>query len=165
MSYPSKSGLGIVFLSLALAPGSTFAQSLQDIAGAWQLVSAKSIHEGKKTDIYGAHPRGIFTIETNGRYVLVVRRADLPKIASNNRTTATAEENNAIVDGSMAHYGTLGVDAASHTLDFHIETSIFPNWDGVEQKRAFTLDGVELHYANKSGSTGTATELVWKRIK
>jgi hypothetical protein len=165
VNHSFKSIICTLCLPLGFAAGNVFAQSLQDIAGAWQLVSAKSIHAGEKTDMYGAHPRGIFTIETNGRYVLVVRRANLPKIASNNRTTATAEENNAIVDGSMAHYGTLGVDAASHTLDFHIETSIYPNWDGVEQKRAFTLDGNELHYANKMGSTGSATELVWKRIK
>jgi len=164
MGHPLRNIAAISALLLALAMGSASAQSLQDIAGVWKLVSAQSIHEGRKTDMYGAHPRGIFTIEANGRYVLIVRRADLPKVASNNRTTATAAENNAIVDGSMAHYGTLAVDAANHTLDFRIETSTYPNWDGIEQKRTFTLQGDELRYANKSGSTGSATELIWKRI-
>ena len=47
------------------------------------------------------------TVDANGRYVLVIARADLPKVASNNRTMATPEESQAIVQGSIAHFGTV----------------------------------------------------------
>lgn len=150
---------------LAFSMGDVFAQSLQDIAGAWKLFSARSIHEGKKIDMYGPNPRGMMSIEANGRYMMMVARANLPKVAAGDRTRATAEENNAIVDGSIAHFGTISVDAAAHTLDLHIEASTYPNWDGADQKRRFTVDGDELRYSNASGSTGTGTDLVWKRIR
>jgi hypothetical protein len=156
--------IGSLVLLLIFATNSASAQSLQDISGAWKLVSAVHEQQGKKVDMYGAHPRGVLMIEANGRYVTVIARANLPKIASNNRTTATAEENNAIVDGSMAHFGTVTVDSTNHTLDFRIETSTYANWDGIEQKRAFKVEGDELRYTNSSGTTGSATELVWKRI-
>src|SRR5216117_4082860 len=55
---------------------------------------------------------------SNGRYVIAFSRADLPKVASNNRTTATAEENKAIVGGSLAHFGTVSVNATDKTFTF-----------------------------------------------
>jgi len=56
------------------------------------------------------------------------------------------------------------LDSASKTLDFRIETSTFPNWDGIDQKRAFTLHDDELRYTVAAGSAGTSSALVWKRI-
>jgi hypothetical protein len=50
-------------------------------------------------------------------------------------------------------------------ITFKIETSTFPNWDGIEQKRPFTITGDELQYtvpAQSGGGTGT---VVWKRAK
>ena len=61
-------------------------------------------------------------MDANGRYVLAIARADLPKVASNNRTTATPEENKAIVQGSLTHFGTVSVNAADKTMTFKIET-------------------------------------------
>ena len=151
-------------LLLIACTGTVSAQSLQDLAGAWKLVSVVSEHQGKTSDMYGPHPRGILTIEANGRYVLVVARAHPPKVASHNRTTATDDENKAIVSGSIAHFGTLTVDSANKTLDFRIETSTFPNWDGIDQKRAFTVHDDELRYTVAAGSAGTSSALVWKRI-
>jgi hypothetical protein len=103
-------------------------------------------------------------IDTKGRYVVALARNGLPKLASNNRTTATAAESKAIVDGSIFHFGTISINAADKTLTFRIETSTFPNWDGVEQKRTFTLTGNELTYTNP-GSGGGMVTAVWKRAK
>jgi len=107
----------------------------------------------------------ILTVDANGRYVLVIARADLPKVASNNRTTATPEENKAIVQGSGAHFGTLSVNAADKTITFKIETSLFPNWDGTEQKRPFTVTGDELTYTVPAASGGGTATVVWQRAK
>jgi len=40
------------------------------------------------------------------RFSFILTRPDLPKFASNNRGTGTAEENKAIVQGSLAYFGT-----------------------------------------------------------
>jgi len=45
-----------------------------------------------------------------------------------------------------------------------VENSTFPNWNGVEQKRPFTVTGDELKYSIATGSGG-GTVVVWKRSK
>jgi hypothetical protein len=157
--------LGLLVLGVVLAAGEVCAQTTKDLAGTWTLVSNVNEQGGNKTDTFGPNPKGILTVDANGRYVLAIVRAGLPKVASNNRTTATPEENKAIVGGSITHFGTLSVNAADKTITFKIETSTFPNWDGIEQKRPFTITGDELQYtvpAQSGGGTGT---VVWKRAK
>jgi hypothetical protein len=161
----TRGTLGVLCLGVALAVGDAFAQTAQDLVGTWTLVSAINEHGGSKTDIYGPHPKGLLTVDANGRYVLVIARADLPKVASNNRTRATAEENKAIVQGSVAHFGSLSVNVADKTITFKIETSLFPKWDGTEQQRPFTLTGDELTYTVPSASGGGTATVVWKRAK
>ena len=157
--------LGLLFLGVVLSAGAVFAQTAKDLVGTWTLVSAINEQGGNKTDTYGPHPKGILTVDANGHYVLAIARADLPKIASNNRTTATPEENKAIVQGSNTHFGTVSVSAADKTIIFKIETSTFPNWDGIEQKRSFTLTGDELTYTVPAASGGGTATVVWKRAK
>ena len=129
--------LGLLFLGVVLSAGEVFAQTAKDLAGTWALVSAVTEQGGNKTDTFGPNPKGILTVDANGRYVLAIARAGLPKVASNNRTTATPEENKAIVGGSITHFGTLSVNAADKTITFKIETSTFPNFDGTDTEATF----------------------------
>ena len=161
----TRGTLGLLFLGVALAAGAACAQTATDLVGTWTLVSAVVEQGGTTTDTYGPHPHGILTVDADGRYVLVIVRADLPKVASNNRTTATPEENKAIVQGSGAHFGTVSVNTADQTLTFKIATSTFPNWDGTEQKRPFTVTGDALQYTVATASGGGTATVVWKRAK
>src|SRR5260370_27274484 len=131
--------MGLLFLGMVLAAGDAFAQTAKDFVGTWTLVSAVTEQGGNKTDTFGPNPRGILIVDANGRYGIACSRADLPKVASNNRTTATAEENKAIVGGSLADFGILSVNAADKTFTFKIETATFPNWSGTEQKVPFNI--------------------------
>ena len=157
--------LGLLLLGVVLSAGEVFAQTAKDLAGTWTLVSAVTEHGGNKTDTFGPHPKGILVVDANSRYVIAFARADLPKVASNNRTTATPEENKAIVGGSLTHFGTISVNAADKTFTFKIETATFPNWDGTAQKRAFTITGDELKYTAAAASGGGTASVVWKRAK
>lgn len=159
------STMGLLFLGVVLSAGGVLAQTAKDLAGTWTLVSVLTEQDGNKSDTYGSNPKGRLIVDANGRYVLIAARALLPKVVSNSRTTATPEENKAIVGGSIAHFGTLTVNTADKTITFNIETSTFPNWDGTEQKRAFTVTGDELQYTNPSASGGGTTTVIWKRIK
>ncbi len=157
--------LGLLLLGVVLLAGEVFAQTAKDLAGTWTLVSLVNEQGGNKTDPFGPNPKGILTVDANGRYVIVIVRAGLPKVASNNRTTATPEENKAIVGGSLANFGTVSVNAADKTITFKIETATFPNWDRTEQKRAFTITGDELKYTFAVPSGGGTATAVWKRAK
>ena len=157
--------LGVLFLGVVLSAGEVFAQTAKDLAGTWTLVSNVTEQGGNKTDTFGPHPKGILIVDANDRYVLAVARADLPKIASNNRTTATPEENKAIVGGSLTHFGTLSVNEVDKTFTFKIETATFSNWDGTEQKWPFTITGDALQFTVPAASAGGTATAVWKRAK
>jgi hypothetical protein len=157
--------LGVLVLGAVLSADTVCAQTAKDLAGTWTLVSVVTEQGGTKTDTYGPNPQGRLIVDANGRYVIAIARAGLPKVASNNRTTATPEENKAIVGGSLAYFGALSVNAADKTLTFTIETATFPNWDGTEQKRVFATTGDELKYTNTAGSGGGTVTVVWKRAK
>ena len=157
--------LGLSFLGVVLAAGDAIGQTAKDLVGTWTLVSAVTEQGGNKTDTFGPNAKGILVVDANGRYVIAFRRADLPKVASNNRTTGTPEENKAIVAGSLTHFGTIAVNAAEKTFTFKIDTATFPNWDRTEQKRPFTLTGDELRYSVTAASGGGTATVIWKRAK
>src|SRR5262245_23462536 len=86
---------------------------------------------------YGPSPKGTMMADANGRFSITVLRSDLPKFASNNRMSGTPEENKAIVQGSIAYFGTYSIDEATHVLTVNIEgSSSRISW--VARKRAFS---------------------------
>src|ERR1700686_842597 len=74
----------------------------EEIVGTWSAVSQYVDQDGKKLEPFGSDPKGMAVYDSNGRFILVLQRASLPNFASNNRMTGTAEENKAIVQGSIA---------------------------------------------------------------
>ena len=158
-------------LGLALLPSSASSQqkSLKDqLAGAWTPVSIKyKFPDGKTEDAMGPNARGILILDASGRMALVNMRASLPKFASNDRMKGTPEEYKAIGQGSFAYFGTYTVNEADRSFTFHIDGSTYPNFDGADQKRSFTLAGDELRYTNPVATVGpgVVVEAVWKRAK
>jgi len=148
--------------AIASSAGGAYGQTAKDIAGTYTLVSFTNQQGDKKTDTYGPNPKGVMMLDANGRYVVALMRPDLPKFASNNRSTGTAEEYKAVALGSFTHFGTYSV--ADGQIVFRLEHTTFPNWDGQEQRRALTVTGAELKYVVASSIGGTST-LVWRRAK
>jgi len=151
----------IAALGLAAAPvNSSLAQSINEVAGTYVLTGETREVNGAKT-VLPTH--GSLSLGIGGRYMLTTFQPGLPKVASGNRMTATPEENKALVSGSLAHYGTYSV--VDKSLVFKVERSMFPNWDGAEQRRPFTLTGDELTYTLGGASGGGSVTLTWKRAK
>lgn len=155
----------LLALALYLTTPDSFAQNAPDLAGSWSLVSLTVSRSGSDFEVLGPHPRGQLIFGSDGHYVLVGLRADLPKFASDNRLTGTALENQRIVQGNFAHFGTYSVDAAEHVIVFHIQSSTFPNWDGDVQRRPFTLDGDRLTYITPGSFGYGESKVVWQRVK
>ena len=150
-------GLALLISSAVSAP-----VNKTQLVGSWVLVSAGSPNPNVPPF---ATNDGFAVFAADGRFTLSLLRSDLPKFASNNRATGTTEENKAVVQGSIAYFGTYSVNEADGTLTLHIERSSFPNWNGSDQKRMITsLTAQELKYTNPAASVGGSAELVWRRV-
>jgi len=150
-------------LCLGVAAASTVvAQTAKDLVGAWTLISSDTVRsDGSKIPTFGDDPKGIIIFTSDGRFIYLLSRGDLPKFESNNRNTGSPEENKAVVQGSIATFGTYSV--AGTDLMIKVENSTFPNWIGADQKRTIAITRNHLKWTNAAGSGGGVVELVLKR--
>jgi hypothetical protein len=151
--------IGVAWASAAIA------QTAKDFVGTWTLVSSTTEQGGVKSDTFGSNAKGVLVFDAAGRYVITFIAANLPKFASNNRTSGTAEENKSVVAGSLTHFGTYTVNEADKSFTFRVESATFANWDNTEQKRPFVITGDELKYTTPTASAGGTATLIWKRAK
>jgi len=137
------------------------------LAGTWVLVAADDLQpDGRRTQSYGRAPTGLLMIDDDGRYSLQIFRTDRAPFAAGNKARGTPEEFAAAVLGMSSHIGRCAIDPVANTLDFHIEAAQYPNWNGTEQKRQFTLNGDDLSYQVPTSASGTVSVpiSVWHRI-
>jgi hypothetical protein len=177
MNWSIKAFLGVLLVVAVLSGGAlsggSYAQAqekgsalAQQIQGTWILVSLYNEQDGKKIEPYGPNPRGFIILNPDGRFMYVIMRANLPKFAANNRMQGTAEENQAVVQGSHATFGNYTVVSDKEKMvNVHIEGSTFPNWDGQDQKRVMTVTGDELKITNPNATSGGTNYIIWKRAK
>ena len=158
-------------LALALSAGATPAQpaSLKDgIVGTWNFVVAEvTAPDGKKSFPFGETPRGILIFTADGHFAQIHVAGDLPKIASNNRLTGTAEEYAEIMRRSLSVFGTYRVDEGNSTVTYNITSASFPNWQGESQTRAIdklTADEFVNTNRNVAGGRGSASNF-YRRMK
>jgi lipocalin-like protein len=149
----SKTIIAAALLCGAIGMPATIAsaqqKSLKDqLVGTWTLASwERMLPDGSKVQSYGANPKGVVMFDPNGHMFVMFARPDLPKIASNNPTTATPEEAKAVMAGLIAYFGMYTVDDANKSISLRLDASTFPNQLAGEQKRTITsLTPDELKY-------------------
>lgn len=162
----------LIAVTICLAIGAlkmtAFAQpkSLKDqLIGTWILVSnVVERPDGTKVDQFGSNPKGILIFASDGHFALVNARPDLPKLASAKLGKGTPEENNAIVEGSLAYYGTYSVSDADKMITVVVEGSTYANQIGTVQKRLITsITSDEMKFTNPAATSGGSIQLVLKR--
>jgi hypothetical protein len=159
----------VATLALALSAGSAIAQSLkQQIVGTWDFTVAEvTAADGKKSFPFGETPKGILIFTPDGRFAQIHVASDVPKFASGNRLTGTAEEYAAISKRSLSVFGTYTVDEEKKTVTYRIVSSTFPNWEGEAQTRTIdklTADEFVNTNPNVAGGRGSAANY-YKRAK
>ena len=159
----------VATLALALSAGSAIAQSLkQQIVGTWDFTVAEvTAADGKKSFPFGETPKGILIFTPDGRFAQIHVASDVPKFASGNRLTGTAEEYAAISKRSLSVFGTYTVDEAKRTVTYNIVSASFPNWAGEAQTRVIDkLTAEEFVNTNPSvaGGRGSASN-VYRRAQ
>jgi hypothetical protein len=157
-------------IGVALLPVGAIGQDKslkQQIVGTWLQVSIDgTFPDGTKRQLFGPNPKGILIYTDDGYFSLMQSRADLTKLESNNRATATPEEAKAVVAGSIAYFGKYSVDEASKVVSIEIQGSTFANQIGStsDNKRIVTsLSSNELKLTNPGSASGLQLELVFRR--
>lgn len=157
----------LAYFGIAFCSCAAVAQSAKDLVGTWTLASVSLEEGGKKSEPFGPTPKGMAVFDGARQSVIIVR-SDIPKFASNNRNTGTAEENKASVQGTLTFFGPYTYDDASKVMSVAVEGSSYPNWIGLSLKRTVNLSGDTLTLTNPtpsaSGTAGVAT-IVWTRAK
>jgi len=171
MSRISIFGLtAIATIGVALLPVGAVGQekSLKEqLVVTWLQVSIDGMSpDSTKRQLFGPNPKGILIYTSDGYFSLMQSRADLTKLESSNRATATPEEAKAIVASSIAYFGNYSVDEASKVVSVDIQGSTFANQIGStsDNKRIITsLTANELKLTNPGSASGLKLELVFKR--
>lgn len=164
--------LALIGFALSITAGPAVAQQgktlRQQIVGTWDFVVAEvKAPDGKKSYPFGETPRGILVFTPDGRFAQIHVASDVPKIASNNRLTGTAEEYGAIMRRSISVFGTYVIDEQKKTVTYKIVSSSFPNWEGEAQERTIdrlTDDEFINTNHNVAGGRGAASN-IYKRAK
>ena len=160
--------IALAALALTACATTQQTQSLKtQLIGTWDFVVAEvTARDGKKSYPFGKQPRGLLIFTSDGRFSQI-HVGDVPRIASNNRLTGTAEEYGAIMRGSLSVFGTYTVDEEKRTVTYKIVSSSFPNWEGEAQTRTIdklTADEFVNTNTSVAGGRGSASNL-YRRVK
>ena len=139
------------------------AQTAKDLVGAWRLVSNIGVMPDGTKNLNPTF-KGMAMFDADGNFILLNARSDLPKFQSNNRLTGTAEENKAVVGGSISYWGTFTVE--NRDINLKIEGGSWGAWNGTVQNRVIvSLTADELIYSLPASANGGSNEHGFKRIK
>jgi hypothetical protein len=168
-----------IFLLILFCQGLAPAAPKQDdlskrLVGAWRLVSV----EGNPPGLPGYYdrPTGLLIYNSSGRMsAQIVAKANRKPFAPFNqgRISATSEDKAAAFDSYQAYYGTYTVDAKAGTITHHLEGSLIPGREGINNVRWFEFRGedrlllipIEDGKGGVLGRKDAAYKLLWERIK
>ena len=121
--------------------------------------------DGSRGEPCGPNPKGLMMFSRDGHFSLFQSRAEIPRLAANDRARATPEEAMAVVRDSIAYYGTYAVDEAGRSLSVTLEGNTYANLlGGPAQRRIVTvLTATELEFSNPRTPNGMTLQTVWRR--
>src|SRR5438093_2820811 len=165
LSISAATALGLVVLT-----GNSFAQQKtlkEQLVGIWTVVSIENTApNGTKRQLFSANPKGQYIFDAGGRFSLMLVNPDIPKFKISNRLEGTPEENKAVVQGTVAYFGTWSVDEANKAIVLKMEGHLFPNARDATQKRTVQkISADEWQSFNAESGAGGTTVSVWKRMK
>lgn len=155
--------LPALFLSI-MAPG--LALAAPDLTGTWTMTAAYSLNpDGSRTESYGPAPRGMLTMDADGRYSVLIYHTVRKPFISADYGNATWQEYHDAVTTESTHFGRYSVDDGGKTLTFRIAAAHNAAWDNSVQKRPFELVGDELSWKVPPQPSGAIPVSVWKRVR
>ena len=142
----------VVLSAAGHGQGSVATPLKKHLVGTWKSVSVTN--SGAKSLPFGENPKGMLILTAGGHFAQVNVANNIPKFASNNRTSGTAAENMSVVQNSLAFFGTYTVDEIARTITYKIEASTYPGWNGLIQTRKILLLTAD-EFLNENGGASS----------
>lgn len=138
--------------------------------GVWSLISCDAVRDGGGVvPIYGKHPVGRLHYDAAGNMSVHIMKAGRPKVSSDTKFGASADEMRAAYEGYEAYFSTYWVDEILKAIHHRVIGGLFPNWTGTVQTRFYKFDGdnrLVLRTGTSEAAPGNnaVVILVWERV-
>ena len=137
------------------------------LIGIWKLFSFEARREDEEPSFpFGKDAKGLLIYTDVGRFSVQMMRANRPKFASGDQQKGTVEEVSQCFTGCISYFGGYEFDANGGLVIHHIESSLFPNWEGT-QKRFIEFSGSQMSLKTSpvmwNGKMAVGA-MVWERI-
>ena len=144
-------------------------QAARAIVGAWRLISFEiQKDDGTVIHPFGTDAQGSIIYTDSGRISAQVMRKDRPLFASRDQLRGTPQEIEASFKGCISYYGSYSLDADGGFVVHRVEGSVYPNFEGEDQKRYFEFSGNRLKLSAPPmewGGGQIVAALEWERIQ
>lgn len=112
----------------------------KQIVGYWSAVSwLQKYDDGREVYPLGEELRGFIHYDANGRMVCMMSAADRPVFVTGGQWNANDTEKARAYSSALFYSGLWHLDG--DTVIHAVDTSLFPNWVGTQQRRAARIDG------------------------
>ena len=141
-------------------------EPMADVTGRWDIVSwVQDFDDGRQVYPLGEELEGFIRYTPDGDMVCLIARADRTPFTTGGQWNAADVEKAAAYSSVLAYAGTYDIEG--DTVVHHVDLSLFPNWEGGDQRRRFILreDGTLALEARLEDGTAEArtARLVWRR--
>jgi hypothetical protein len=142
--------------------------AINPLVGGWRLRSWISIaDDGTETSPMGNAPAGLLAYTADGSMVAMMGRGDRRPFAATDLTGGSEGERAAAFSSFVAYGGRYEIDG--RFVVHHVETSLFPNSVGTDQRRAWQLDDSGRYLTLTSppielGGSRRVQKLDWERV-
>lgn len=155
----SRQSLGAAAFALsatAIAATPAYASPTKDIVGTWRLVSFEDVEDGNIVRRFGDKPVGLFVYTNDGHVIIHIANAANPACIAPGKKSGPGkkddlalpacnpEQMQALLDGTVAYWGTYTVDAAAGEVIHHVLSDVSNGHAGTDQRRPFRLKGNRL---------------------
>ena len=137
------------------------------LIGVWKLISFEVRREGEEPSFpFGIDAKGLLIYTVVGRFSAQLMRSNRPKFVSGDQLKGTIEEINECFKGCISYFGRYEYDANGGFVIHHIESSLFPNWEGT-QKRFVEISDKRISLTTPPvlwNEKMTIGAMIWERI-
>ncbi len=137
------------------------------LIGVWKLISFEVRREGENPSFpFGVDAKGLLIYTDVGRFSAQLMRSNRPQFVSGDQLKGTVEEINECFKGCISYFGRYEFDANGRFVIHHIESSLFPNWEGT-QKRFVEISDKRMSLTTPPtvwGGKGAIGAMIWERV-